>query len=234
MLIRKKCLILQEPFFYGSCFFMPVGCCFDVGYCLKFKMIEIEDKIVSEDLFDSFFCCDLSSCHGACCVEGDGGAPLEEEEIGLIEDYLEAIKPYMTPEGIAAVEEQGVFEVDFEGSYATTLVEGKECAFSFREGDNTLCAIERAFRAGAIPYNKPVSCHLYPIRTIRFSNGAIGLNYHRWNICHQACINGKARGIKVYQALKEPIERVFGTEFYGCLEAADALLSKEAREEGHD
>ncbi len=189
------------------------------------EMIEIEDKIVSEDLFESFFCCDLPRCRGACCVEGDAGAPLEESEIAVIEEHLEAIKPYMTPEGIEAVRRQGVFEVDFDGDYATTLVNGAECAFSFRENGYTLCAIERACLQGDIPYKKPISCHLYPIRAVRFSNGSTGLNYHRWGICGDARVKGRKEGIKVYQALKEPIVRAFGAEFYACLVEADALLS---------
>lgn len=146
-------------------------------------MIEIDDKIVSLDLLRECFACDLSRCKGICCVEGNAGAPLEIEEVATLEAQYETYKPYMTPEGIAAVERQGFMVVDDEGDYTTPLVGDAECAYSYTENGVTLCAVERAFREGRCSFRKPISCHLYPIRVVRFSNGTLGLNYHRWEVC---------------------------------------------------
>lgn len=190
-------------------------------------MIEIEDKIVSEDLFEEYFCCDLAACKGICCVEGDSGAPLEIEEVEEIENSLEIIKKYMSAEGIDAVEEQGIFEIDEDGDLTTTLIEGAECAYSITENGITLCAIEKAFRAGELEFKKPISCHLYPIRVTKFSNDTVGLNYHRWPICDSAVKCGTASKIKVYQSLKEPIIRAFGETFFQYLTEVDEIIEKE-------
>ena len=188
-------------------------------------MIEIDGKIVSTDLLTEHFCCDITACKGQCCIDGDSGAPLEIEEVDILEQEYENYKPYMTPEGIAAVEEQGFMVVDSDGDYTTPLVNGCECAYTFvNEQGITLCAIEAAYRAGKCSFKKPISCHLYPIRVVKFSNGTVGLNYHRWGICSSACKYGKERGIPVYKSLKEPIERCFGEEFYKALECAEDLL----------
>lgn len=190
-------------------------------------MIEIEDKIVSEELFEEYFCCDLAACKGICCVEGDSGAPLEIEEVEEIENSLEIIKKYMSTEGIDAVEEQGIFEIDEDGDLTTTLIGGAECAYSITENGITLCAIEKAFRAGELDFKKPISCHLYPIRVTKFSNDTVGLNYHRWPICGSAVKCGTANKIKVYQSLKEPIVRAFGETFYQYLTEVDEIIEKE-------
>ena len=188
-------------------------------------MIEIEGKIVSTDLLTENFCCDIMACKGQCCIDGDAGAPLALEEVDILKAEYENYKPYMTPEGIAAVEKQGFMVVDFEGDYTTPLVNGCECAYTFvNEQGLTLCAIEAAYRAGKCSFIKPISCHLYPIRVVEFSNGTIGLNYHRWAICRSACQNGNKLGIPVYKSLKEPIIRQFGEEFYSALECAEDLL----------
>lgn len=190
-------------------------------------MIEIEDKLVSEELFEEYFCCDLAACKGICCVEGDSGAPLEIEEVEEIENSLEIIKKYMSTEGIDAVEEQGIFEIDEDGDLTTTLIGGAECAYSITENGITLCAIEKAFRAGELDFKKPISCHLYPIRVTKFSNDTVGLNYHRWPICGSAVKCGTANKIKVYQSLKEPIIRAFGETFYQYLTEVDEIIEKE-------
>ena len=165
-------------------------------------MIEIDDKIVSLDLLRECFACDLSRCKGICCVEGNAGAPLEIEEVATLEAQYETYKPYMTPEGIAAVERQGFMVVDDEGDYTTPLVGDAECAYSYTENGVTLCAVERAFREGRCSFRKPISCHLYPIRVVRFSNGTLGLNYHRWEVCRPAVECGRRLGIPVYKALR--------------------------------
>ncbi len=187
-------------------------------------MIEIDDKIVSADLLRECFACDLAACKGACCVEGNAGAPLEADEVDTLEREYEAYKPYMTPEGIVAIEQQGFMVIDEDGDYTTPLVDDAECAYSCCENGITFCAIERAWEEGRTPFRKPISCHLYPIRLVRFSNGTTGLNYHRWSVCEAARTCGKQAGIPVYKALREPIIRKFGEDFYRALEAAESYL----------
>ena len=189
-------------------------------------MIEIDDKIVSADLLRECFACDLTQCKGICCVEGNAGAPLEMDEVDVLEEEWENYRPYMTPEGIEAVERQGFMVVDPDGGYTAPLVDDAECAFSCEENGITYCAIERAWKEGKTSFRKPISCHLYPIRLASFSNGSIGLNYHRWEVCRPACECGKRLGIPVYRALKEPIVRRFGEDFYHQLEAAADLLAE--------
>jgi len=187
-------------------------------------MIEIDGKIVSDDILTECFACDIARCKGECCVDGNSGAPLEMEEADILEEEYENYKPYMTPEGIESVERQGFMVVDCDGDYTTPLVDDAECAYSYRENGITLCAIEKAFREGKCSFRKPISCHLYPIRLINLSNGTTGLNYHRWNVCSSACENGRKLGIPVYKSLREPIIRRFGEEFYKALECAEDLL----------
>lgn len=189
-------------------------------------MIEIDDKIVSADLLRECFACDLSQCRGICCVEGNAGAPLDPDEVGVLAAEYPGYRPYMTPEGIAAVEEQGFMVFDADGDMTTPLVGDAECAYAFTENGVTLCAIERAWREGKTAFRKPISCHLYPIRLMRFSNGSIGLNYHRWAVCEPARACGRKLGIPLYAALREPIERRFGAAFYQALEAAAELLNE--------
>lgn len=176
-------------------------------------MIVIGDTIVSEDLLKVRFCCTLAQCKGACCVEGDGGAPLEAEEIGIMEDVYETVKPYMTEGGIKAVEEIGVFDYDADGDYATTLVNGCECAFvNFKDGI-TYCAIEKAYLDGKIDWKKPISCHLYPVRLTQYEE-FMAVNYHKWNICSSALRAGRNTGVPLYEYLKEPLIRKFGEQWY--------------------
>ena len=174
-------------------------------------MIEIEDKIVSTELLTEPFCCDPAHCKGMCCVEGDAGAPLEIEEAERLEQEFEAYKPFMKPEGIEAVCKQGFIVVDSDGDYTTPLIGRAECAFSFEENGITLCAIERAYQLGKTDFIKPISCHLYPIRLTRFSNGSIGLNYHRWSICSSACRNISKR---TEPTIRMQRSKGFGTSEY--------------------
>ncbi len=187
-------------------------------------MIEIDDKIVSADLLRECFACDIARCKGICCVEGNAGAPLEADEVEILEREYPNYRPYMTPEGIEAVERQGFMVVDEEGDLTTPLVGDAECAYTYTENGVTLCAIEKAWLEGKTPFRKPISCHLYPIRLMHFSNGTTGLNYHRWSVCAPARALGAKLDIPVYKALREPIIRRFGEEFYKALEAAEALL----------
>lgn len=189
-------------------------------------MIEIEDKLISLDVFEKRFVCDLKSCKGACCIEGDNGAPLEEDEIGIIEDNLPAISPYMRKEGIEAINKEGVFYMDQDNEPVTTLINNKECAFVFFDDNKTAkCAIEEAYNKGDIDFKKPISCHLFPIRISKLRK-YIAVNYSYWNICNDACKLGKELNVKTYKFLKEPIIRKWGSDFYSELEKIDQELEK--------
>lgn len=187
-------------------------------------LVEIQDKIVSLDVFERKFVCDLNACKGACCVEGDAGAPLTLEEVDILEEHLDVIKPYMRPEGIQAVEEQGVFYMDWDNEPVTTLVNEQECAFVyFDERGITKCAIEQAHNDGKLDFKKPISCHLYPIRVQKLRTGE-ALNYNEWNICKPACACGESLDVPVYKFLKEPLVRAYGEAFFEELEIVDREL----------
>lgn len=180
-------------------------------------MIQIGDKVVSKELFENHFICHLEKCEGNCCVFGDSGAPLEDGEVLLIDEFLNSIKPYLRAEGLRAVNEKGGWEIDSDGDKVTPLVGWDECAFTLFEDGIARCAIEKAYEDGSIPFQKPISCHLYPIRVSRLKSG-IALNYHRWSICEPARLLGKKEGIPVFRFLREPITRVYGPQFYSELE----------------
>lgn len=188
-------------------------------------MIQIDKVLVSDEVFEKRFLCDLAACKGACCVEGESGAPLEAEEIGIIEDNLDAIKEFMRPEGIAVVDMMGVVTIDSDGDYVTPLVgDSAECAFVHFDSRGTAkCAIETAFRAGKTDFIKPISCHLYPIRITELKEFT-ALNYHYWPICNPALVCGAKVDLKVFRFLREPLIRKFGIDFFDQLEAADAEL----------
>jgi hypothetical protein len=189
-------------------------------------LVEIHDKIVSTQIFERKFVCDLNACKGACCVHGDAGAPLTIDEADILEEDLEKIKPYMRQEGIEAVDATGVFYVDQENDTATTLVNGAECAFVyFDEKGITKCAIEAAHKDGKTEFKKPISCHLYPIRLKQF-NDFTAVNYDHWNICEPACKCGEELNVPVFRFLKEPLIRAFGEEFYQELIIVDGELAK--------
>jgi hypothetical protein len=189
-------------------------------------MIQIDNVLVSDELFQKRFLCDLAACKGACCVEGESGAPLEAEEIGIIEENLEAIKEFMRPEGIAVVDVMGVATIDTDGEYVTPLVgDGAECAFvHFDSHGIAKCAIETAYRAGKTDFIKPISCHLYPIRLSELKDFT-AMNYHYWPICDPARACGAKVDLKVFRFLREPLIRKFGKDFFAQLEAADAHFS---------
>jgi hypothetical protein len=176
-------------------------------------MIAIDNTLISDDLRQVKFCCDVEKCRGACCIEGDAGAPLTEEEITMIEDAIEEIKPYMTADGMQVVERAGVFDYDMFGHFVTPLVNGCECAFVFFEGGVARCAIEKAFQERAISFAKPLSCHLYPVRLSRYQDFE-AVNYHEWHICRDALLNGKQQDIPLYVFLKDALTRKFGNEWY--------------------
>ena len=177
-------------------------------------IIEIDDILVSSDIFTEEFCCDLDACKGICCVEGDAGAPVTLDEIGGIEDALDTVWDDMSASAQAVVDKQGVAYTDRDGDLVTSIVGGKDCVFTCYEGDCCLCALERAYRSGKTGFCKPISCALYPIREKRLGNGMIALNYNRWDVCRDAVKKGRELHLPVYKFLKEPLIRRFGAEFY--------------------
>jgi hypothetical protein len=193
-------------------------------------LVEVKDKVVSLELFEKKFVCDLNACKGACCIEGDAGAPITLEEIELLENDLDAIKPYMRPEGIAAIEKSGVFYMDWDNEPVTTLVNGNECAFVYFDEQNiTKCSIEQAHKDGKTTFKKPISCHLYPIRTKKYAQFE-ALYYNEWDICKPACACGESLNVNVFKFLKEPIIRAYGEEFYQEMELVNTELEKNKTE----
>lgn len=190
-------------------------------------MIAIDNTLVSEDLIEKRFVCDLNACKGECCVAGDSGAPLDEEELPILESVLEKVKPYMVKKGLAAVKKYGPYVVDGDGDYTTTLVsEGAECAFVFFDETNTAkCAIESAYYDKVIDWKKPISCHLYPVR-ISKHKGYDAVNYSKWDICRPACDCGKKLDVPVYKFLKEPLIRKYGKNWFKQLEKSASLYLK--------
>ncbi len=181
--------------------------------------IQIDDKLISGELIDEMFHCDIAVCKGACCVEGDLGAPLEDRELGILDEIYPEVRPYLRKEGIEAIEEQGVAVLDFTHAYSTPLVKGKECAYvTFDHKGVASCGIEQAWEDGKIDFRKPVSCHLYPVR-IKEYDEFDALNYDRWSICSAACSLGEKKGIPVYEFVKDALIRKYGQAFYDTLEA---------------
>lgn len=180
-------------------------------------MIQLQNTLISDDVRDNFFVCNLEACKGACCVEGDLGAPLEPDELQILETEYEAIKPFLTEAGREAIAAQGLYIKDWEGDYSTTTINDRECAYALYDERGILkCGIEQAYLAGATSFKKPISCHLYPIRITKY-DGFEALNYDRWGICNPACAHGANLGVRVYQFLKEPLIRKYGEDWYGEL-----------------
>ena len=187
-------------------------------------MIIIENKILSEDIVSEQFVCDLSKCKGACCEEGDAGAPLSEEELDLVVEHYETIKPYLTKDAIAQIEKKGKYEYSTEFGWVTpTLPSDNEiCVYAYREKNGLIkCAFEQAYNEGKISFKKPISCHLYPIIAYKGKHGDYErLNYEPRKItCSPACRLGEKLKVPVYKFLKEPLTRKYGEAFYETLEA---------------
>lgn len=189
-------------------------------------ILDINGVLISSDIITEKFCCDLDACGGACCIEGDAGAPVTLDEVAAIEEALDAAWPSMSASAQSVVERQGVAYTDVEGELVTSIVRGKDCVFTFYENDCCLCALERACRNGRSHFPKPISCALYPIREKRFDGGLVGLNLHRWVVCDAAFRRGRELDLPVYRFLREPLIRRFGEEWYDELDAvAKQLLS---------
>lgn len=183
-------------------------------------MVQIDDALVSLDIFEKKFCCDLGACKGSCCIEGEAGAPLEEEEIKIIEELLPVIWDDLLPQAKEVLKQQGVAYKDEDGEWVTSIVNGKDCVFTcYEEGGMCKCAIERAYYAGKVDFLKPISCHLYPIRIDKYPSFE-AINYHRWKICKAAEVLGRKEGIPIYQFLKNPLIRKYGEAWYEQMEIA--------------
>jgi len=172
-------------------------------------MIQIGETIVSQVAFEHAFCCDLSKCKGACCVEGDAGAPLLPSEVPILESIQDAIRPFLRPEGLAALEAQGVAVKDHDGEWVTPLVDGRECAYVTFEQGVAKCGIEQAAAAGAVDWPKPISCHLYPIRVTKYQDFD-ALNVHHWKVCEPACSLGQELKLPVFRFLQGALVRAYG------------------------
>ena len=183
-------------------------------------MIKVGEVLVSDEVRDVEFVCNLEKCKGACCVEGDLGAPLEEDELEIMKKITPTVLPYLTPEGQKEIQKQGSYILDEDGDYSTPTIGGRECAFAIYDDKGVLkCGIEQAYLDGKISYRKPISCHLYPIRITKKKN-LEAVNYHKWSICSAACALGKSLGVPVYKFLREPLIRKYGEQWYSELEEA--------------
>lgn len=181
-------------------------------------MVQIQDTIVSFDVITKEFSCDIGKCHGACCVEGDAGAPVTEEEIEQIENILPLISDMLSADAIKAINDKGIAYPDPEGEMVTQIINGRDCVFALHDDrGGCYCAFEKAYSEGRTTFIKPVSCHLYPIR-VKKLGPYWGLNYDRWDICASARINGQRNHVPVYRFLREPLVRRFGEEWYKELE----------------
>ena len=188
-------------------------------------MFQLKNTIVSEDIIEKDFVCNLNACKGECCIAGEAGAPLEEDEVKIMDDIYEDVKPFLRPEGIAAIAQQGT-SIEREGELETPLVNGAECAYvTFNEKGWASCGIEDAYNAGKIDWRKPISCHLYPVRVQKYSSFT-AINYHRWPICDDACTLGQELKVPVYKFTKDALVRKFGPEWYEGLEKIAQEMGK--------
>lgn len=176
--------------------------------------MKIGEVLVSDDIKNKEFVCNLEKCKGACCVEGDYGAPLDEDELEILKEIYPQVKPYLSKEGIAVIEEVGTHVLDDDGDLSTPIIKGRECVYAIYDEKKVLkCGIEQAYLDGKITYKKPISCHLYPIRLSKKKNFE-AVNYHKWSICSDACTLGKELKVPIYKFLKDPLIRKYGQAWY--------------------
>ena len=193
-------------------------------------MIQIDDKIVSQDLFEVLFVCDYDTCKGECCVEGDSGAPLEPGEAEELRRCLPEVRHLLSPAALEVIEEQGVSYFDEDGDEVTSIVRGRDCVFTtYDEQGRCACALEKVYNEGKTTFIKPISCQLYPVRLTKYPSFT-AVNYHKWSICKCALKLGRKLQVPVYQFLRAPLIRAFGEEFYTQLEEVAALLKTEREE----
>jgi len=194
-------------------------------------MLKIENSVCSFDILDTKFSCNIKKCKGACCVLGDSGAPLEDHEVETLRNIFPGIEPYMSEKGIKAIKIQGTSVIDKDGDHVTPLVNHKECAYVIFEEGIAKCSIEKAYEAKAITFQKPVSCHLYPIRITKYKDFD-ALNYHQWDICKPALEYGKKNDVSVFQYLRAPLIRKYGKPWFDKLEIASKEVFKYLGREG--
>jgi len=194
-------------------------------------VIEIGKTIVSRELIEEKFVCDLQKCKGMCCVEGDSGAPLEKKEIQTLEKELNKILPYLRDEGRKVIEEQGVYVIDWDSDFVTPLVNKKECAYAIFEGEIAQCGIEKAHNDGVTTFRKPISCFLYPVRVQKLKRFD-AVNYDKWDICKPAIALGKELNTPVFKFLKEPLSQKYGQEWYEQVELVATELEKSKETQG--
>ena len=188
-------------------------------------MIQIGSTLVSDDLLTEAFVCDLNACKGACCVEGEYGAPLTQDEADELAHLQYQIAPYLSDEGKATIADQGAWVTGEDGELETPLMPTGHCAYVIEDADKKLkCGLETVHQEGVLSFKKPLSCHLYPVRVQQY-NSFEAVNYHRWDICGAACALGSSLKVKVYVFVKEALVRKFGEEWYAALEKAGAELA---------
>ena len=193
-------------------------------------MLQIDDTIISLDVIESQFICDLCKCKGQCCVDGESGAPLEKDENDKINEILPVIWDELSPEAKALIEVQGISYKDYDGELVTSIIKGEECVFTYFDEDGVCkCVIDKAYREGRITVPKPISCHLYPIRLQKYPNFT-AVNYHKWSVCKPAVELGEREGVELYKFLKEPLIRKFGEKWYNELCDTVELLEKEKKD----
>lgn len=187
-----------------------------------------DNTLVTLDVVERFFCCDIDACLGQCCIDGDAGAPLTAQEEQEIKQILPEIWDDLLPRAQQEIEQNGISYLDPEGELVTQILDNSNCVFScYAPGGKCICAIEKAYREGRISFVKPISCALYPLRLKTLSNGSVAVNYHRWKICKSAEVLGRSKGIRVYEFLKEPLIRRFGQQWYDELVANCELYIKQ-------
>lgn len=192
-------------------------------------MMKVGDVLVSDDIRDKEFVCNLEKCKGACCVEGDFGAPLLQEELAILEEIYPKVKKYLSPEGIKEIEKQGTHTIDDEGELCTPIISGRECVYAIYDERKILkCGIEQAHKAGDVEWKKPISCHLYPIRITKKKEFE-AINYHKWHICTPACALGKELQVPVYKFLRDPLIRKYGEPWYNELVSVIATTPKKEK-----
>ena len=181
-------------------------------------MFQIGKTIVSEEIIEKDFLCNLSACKGACCIDGEAGAPLSKKETEILKDIYPKVKPFLRDESIKAIDEQGVYVTTEFGDLETPLINGADCAYViFDEKRTALCAIEEAYNQGEVSWKKPISCHLYPVRVKDYSEFS-AVNYEKWDICDDACALGKELQVPIYKFVKEALIRKFSEDWYAELE----------------
>ena len=202
-------------------------------------ILQIGEILISSDILTELFCCDLSVCKGACCIEGDAGAPVTLDEVMEIEEATDKVWGDLSASAQAVIDRQGVAYTDEEGDLVTSIVGGKDCVYTYydhiklADGETVshccLCALEKAYRGGRSAFCKPISCALYPIREKRFSDGTVALNYHQWDVCRCGREKGKALGLPLHRFLADPLVRRFGQEWYDEL----CAVADELRQQGY-